>query len=274
MITATAAVSFPYPKSTCPSYCPKDRPAGRRTVAAANVGRLLSGPVAPGAGARTPGGRPTPWTPSWSHHGISSATAAPRATRPCSTPAAVDYWMPVDQYIGGVEHAILHLLYSRYFTRVLGSLGLVTFKEPFTRLLTQGMVCKETTACPEHGFLFPNRWPKTRRQADLPAMRPAGGDRPGGKDVQIQKERHRPQCLARQYGADTTRLFCLFAAPPERDLEWSEQGVEGSFRFLQRVWRLAERWLPVPVEENPARGRRYGSERTVAGTLSKNPCNH
>nr|WP_306304100.1 class I tRNA ligase family protein [Desulfosarcina cetonica] len=70
---------------------------------------------------------------------------------------AVAYWMPVDQYIGGVEHAILHLLYSRYFTRVLETLGLVTFKEPFTRLLTQGMVCKETTACPEHGFLFPEQ---------------------------------------------------------------------------------------------------------------------
>ena len=68
---------------------------------------------------------------------------------------AVDYWMPVDQYIGGVEHAILHLLYSRYFTRVLNEFGMVDYKEPFTRLLTQGMVCKETLACPDHGFLFP-----------------------------------------------------------------------------------------------------------------------
>ena len=159
---------------------------------------------------------------------------------------AVDYWMPVDQYIGGVEHAILHLLYSRYFTRVLASLGLVTFKEPFTRLLTQGMVCKETTACPEHGFLFPEQ---VAEEGDaLRSCLQCGQPVTIGRVEKMSKSKKNvidPNILLDEYGADTTRLFCLFAAPPERDLEWSEQGVEGSYRFLQRVWRLAERWLPL-----------------------------
>ncbi|MCB2148493.1 MAG: leucine--tRNA ligase [Deltaproteobacteria bacterium] len=171
---------------------------------------------------------------------------SPRCDTAMFDTRAVDYWMPVDQYIGGVEHAILHLLYSRYFTRVLKSLGLVKFKEPFTRLLTQGMVCKETTACEEHGFLFPEQVAEdgdTRRtclQCGQPVV--------VGRVEKMSKSKKNvidPNLLLDEYGADTTRLFCLFAAPPERDLEWSEQGVEGSYRFLQRVWRLAERWLPL-----------------------------
>jgi leucyl-tRNA synthetase len=167
---------------------------------------------------------------------------------------AVDYWMPVDQYIGGVEHAILHLLYSRYFTRVLHDIGMVEFKEPFTRLLTQGMVCKETMTCPQHGFLFPEQ-----------AKEGAGGvqcalcGRPVtlGRVEKMSKSKRNvvdPNILLDQYGADTTRLFCLFAAPPERDLEWSEQGVEGSARFLNRVWRLAYGWHLRIAKQEPFEG--------------------
>jgi leucyl-tRNA synthetase len=158
-------------------------------------------------------------------------------------PEAVDYWMPVDQYIGGVEHAILHLLYSRYYTRVLHDQRLVKFKEPFTRLLTQGMVCKETVSCPQHGYLLPedvtvvdgNRFCK---HCDKPAEL--------GRVEKMSKSKKNvidPNILLEKYGADTTRFFCLFAAPPERDLEWSEQGVEGGYRFLNRVWRLAAEWM-------------------------------
>ena len=171
---------------------------------------------------------------------------SPRCDTAMFNTRAVDYWMPVDQYIGGVEHAILHLLYSRYFTRVLESLGLVKFKEPFTRLLTQGMVCKETTACKEHGFLFPEQVAEDgdARRTCMQCGQPVAVGRVE-KMSKSKKNVIDPNLLLDEYGADTTRLFCLFAAPPERDLEWSEQGVEGSYRFLQRVWRLAERWMPL-----------------------------
>ena len=121
--------------------------------------------------------------------------------------ARVDYWAPVDQYIGGVEHAVLHLLYSRFFNRVVRELGLVGEREPFKNLLTQGMVIKD-----------------------------------GSKMSKSKGNVVDPDYLIEKYGADTARLFCLFASPPEKDLDWSDKGVEGSFRFLQRVWRLvAER---------------------------------
>ena len=153
---------------------------------------------------------------------------------------AVDYWMPVDQYIGGVEHAVLHLLYSRYFTRVLNDLDMVAYKEPFTRLLTQGMVCKETLSCPEHGFLFPE---EARPEKDGYVCTKCGAPVTVGRVEKMSKSKKNvidPNTLLDAYGADTVRLFCLFAAPPERDLEWSEQGVDGCFRFLNRIWRLVQ----------------------------------
>ena len=168
---------------------------------------------------------------------------SPREDEAMFDARAVGYWMPVDQYIGGVEHAILHLLYSRYFTRVLHDLGLVTYKEPFTRLLTQGMVCKETYACERHGYLFPEQ--VAGDQGD-PCCSLCQGRVTVGRVEKMSKSKRNvvdPNVLLAQYGADTTRLFCLFAAPPERDLEWSEQGVEGSARFLNRVWRLAYQWM-------------------------------
>ncbi|MBU1053135.1 MAG: leucine--tRNA ligase [Proteobacteria bacterium] len=158
---------------------------------------------------------------------------------------AVDYWMPVDQYIGGVEHAILHLLYSRYFTRVLKDIGLVEFKEPFTRLLTQGMVCKESVTCPEHGYLFPE---EVIGEADKLICSKCGNEVAIGRVEKMSKSKKNvidPNLLLERYGADTTRLFCLFAAPPERDLEWSEQGVDGGYRFLTRVWRLVNTWVDI-----------------------------
>jgi leucyl-tRNA synthetase len=152
---------------------------------------------------------------------------------------AVDYWMPVDQYIGGVEHAILHLLYSRYFTRVLKDLGLVSFKEPFTRLLTQGMVNKETLKCPTHGYLFPE---EAERKGEKAICKKCGDPVEIGRVIKMSKSKKNvvdPNDLLDKYGADTTRLFCLFAAPPEKGLDWSDEGVDGSFKFLNRVWRLA-----------------------------------
>jgi leucyl-tRNA synthetase len=117
----------------------------------------------------------------------------------------VDYWMPVDQYIGGIEHAVLHLLYARFFTKVLFDAGLTKAEEPFSRLLAQGMVYKD-----------------------------------GAKMSKSKGNVVTPDEIVEKYGADTGRLFILFAAPPEKDLDWNDQGVEGSHRFLRRIWRLTE----------------------------------
>jgi leucyl-tRNA synthetase len=150
----------------------------------------------------------------------------------------VDYWMPVDQYIGGIEHAILHLLYSRFFTRVLREMGWLTVEEPFTNLLTQGMVCKEVYECPKDGYLFPE---EVMGEGERIHCRKCGNPILIGRLEKMSKSKKNvvdPEHLIEEYGADTARIFCLFASPPEKDLDWSSQGVEGSARFLNRVWRL------------------------------------
>lgn len=137
------------------------------------------------------------------------------------------YWMTVDQYIGGIEHACLHLIYARFFTKVLSDLGLLPadMREPFKRLLTQGMVIKD-----------------------------------GAKMSKSIGNVVDPDEIIKKYGADTARLFILFAAPPEKDLDWSERGVEGANRFLGRVWRL--------VEQNLDGLRTASAERVAMGSLT------
>ncbi len=161
----------------------------------------------------------------------------------------VAYWLPVDQYIGGVEHAILHLLYSRFYVKVLRDLGMLNFDEPFTNLLTQGMVCMESYRCPEHGYLFPDEVDNTGNSK----CKKCGKEVIVGRVEKMSKSKKNvidPDMLVKEYGADTTRLFCLFAAPPEKDLEWSETGVEGCHRFIQRLWRLFYNWQEYI--ENPS----------------------
>ncbi len=151
----------------------------------------------------------------------------------------VAYWMPVDQYIGGIEHAVLHLLYARFFTKVVRDLGLVPHSEPFVNLLTQGMVCKETYRCPTHGLRFPQEIDPQGRCTECAHPVEIG------RTEKMSKSRKNvvdPDDLLKRYGADTARLFSLFAAPPEKDLEWSDKGVEGAFRFLNRVYRLVDSW--------------------------------
>ncbi len=148
-----------------------------------------------------------------------------------------EYWMNVDQYIGGIEHAILHLLYARFFTKFLRDINLSSVDEPFERLLTQGMVTKETHYCKNDGLLLPedvnehHQCKKCGEPIDI------------GRVEKMSKSRKNvidPDDIVGRYGADTVRLFILFASPPEKDLEWTESGVEGSFRFLNRVYRLFE----------------------------------
>ena len=160
-------------------------------------------------------------------------------TKPGLDRKKLDYWMPVDQYIGGIEHAILHLLYARFYTKMLRDFGVIGVDEPFTNLLTQGMVCKETMKCAEHGFLFPE-------QASDGKCHICGKEVIIGKTEKMSKSLKNvidPDYLVKKYGADTARIFCLFTAPPEKDLEWSDQGVEGSFRFLGRLWRILDEYL-------------------------------
>ncbi|HZR45751.1 MAG TPA: leucine--tRNA ligase, partial [Candidatus Manganitrophaceae bacterium] len=143
---------------------------------------------------------------------------SPHETAGPVDPKAAGDWMPVDQYIGGIEHAVLHLLYARFFTKVIRDLGLTKTDEPFTRLLTQGMVIKD-----------------------------------GAKMSKSKGNIVDPDQLIETYGADTARLFSLFAAPPEKDLEWSDEGVQGAFRFLQRVWRMVYEQMKggAPVSSTP-----------------------
>jgi leucyl-tRNA synthetase len=165
-------------------------------------------------------------------------------------PEAADYWLPVDQYIGGIEHAILHLLYARFWTKVMRDLKLVSIDEPFTRLLTQGMVLNDvwTRTTAQGGIdYFPPDEVKPERDA---GGRVVGGRWTDGQPVDYRgvlkmgkTERNGvdPQELIDRYGADTARLFVMFASPPDQTLEWNDAGVEGASRFLRRVWQFGAR---------------------------------
>ena len=159
----------------------------------------------------------------------------------------VQYWLPADQYIGGIEHAILHLLYSRFWTRVMRELGLVSFKEPFTNMFTQGMVLndvffrKSDTGRVE--YFNPADVEVTldaTAQRRIAVLRSDGEEVESGGVVTMSKSKNNgvdPQALVDEFGADTARLFTMFAAPPEQTLEWSDEGVQGAYRFIKRLWK-------------------------------------
>ncbi len=177
-------------------------------------------------------------------------------------PTAANDWMPVDQYVGGIEHAILHLLYSRFFTKVLRDRGLLNFDEPFLRLLTQGMVQGLTYMNPNKSGK--DKWIPSHKVDPSDPKDPDTGEALTVSFQTMSKSKYNgvaPQTVLEKYGADTTRMFVLFKAPPEKDLEWDEADVEGQFRFLNRVWRLVTEFpSPRPDGHPSPSGRGDGGE--------------
>ena len=165
---------------------------------------------------------------------------------------AVDHWMPVDQYIGGIEHAILHLLYARFFTRAMKATGHVSVEEPFAGLFTQGMVNHESYRAPDNRWLYPEEIEK--HPDGTVTMRESGEPVTVGRVEAMSKSRRNtidPGAIIARYGADTARWFILSDNPPERDMEWTEAGAAGAFRFTQRIFRLAEALDGIRAEIKP-----------------------
>ena len=203
--TASTAAWFPCRRISCRSSFPRSRTTSRRVARRWRRPRsgLRSG--ARSAAARR-GGRPTRWTPSWTPAGTSCATATLATTRPPGTARVLREWMPVDQYIGGVEHAILHLMYARFFVKALADMELLDVQEPFQALFTQGMI------------LGPDGQKMSKSSGNVISPAP----------------------IVERYGADAARCYILFIGPPDQDAAWNESSLEGVHKFLARLWRLGE----------------------------------
>ncbi len=201
--------TVPVPETELPVLLPEDadfQPKGDSPLARHPSFKRAACPVCGGAATRETDTMDTFVDSSW----YFLRYLSPRDAQKAFDTEVVNRWLPVDQYIGGVEHAILHLMYARFFTKFLADEGLVGFREPFARLFTQGMICKLS--------------PKTGR---LEKMSKSKGNVVAPRD------------LIEKYGADTVRLYTLFIGPPDKDAEWDDRGVEGAYRFLSRLWRIA-----------------------------------
>ncbi len=190
-----------------------------------------------------------------------------------------DYWLPVDQYVGGIEHAVLHLLYSRFFQKLLRDAGLTTHGEPFKNLLTQGMVVAETFYREARGRKTYYNFKELEFERDdkgrIIAARHKTDNQPVtiGKREKMSKSKNNgidPQDIIDKYGADTVRLFIMFAAPPEQSLEWSDSGIEGAFRFLKRLWKFARNnYRAAPADVAACTGELRDARRKIHQTIIK-----
>ncbi len=184
--------------------------------------------------------------------------------------AEVDYWLPVDQYIGGIEHAVLHLLYSRFFTRALKQCGYLGVNEPFAGLFTQGMVCHETYKSATGEWLFPE---EVTKAADGSAIDGAGKPVTVGRIEKMSKSHKNLvglDAIVDAFGADTARLYLLSDSPPERDLEWTDAGIEGAWRYVNRLHRLVtEPPVPLARAEAPAAAKLDGPLAELRGAIHR-----
>lgn len=170
---------------------------------------------------------------------------SPKSSEPFDKDAA-KYWLPVHQYIGGVEHAVLHLLYSRFFTRAMKECGYIDISEPFKGLLTQGMVCHETYKSEDGKWLTPDE--VTREKDGSYTQTKTGGKVTVGRSEKMSKSKKNvvdTDFIIKEYGADTARLFVLSDSPPERDLEWTDAGIQGTWKYLHKLWRIYKDLAPL-----------------------------
>jgi leucyl-tRNA synthetase len=195
----------------------------------------------------------------------------------------VQYWLPVDQYIGGIEHAILHLLYARFWTRFMNEMGAVSFKEPFARLFTQGMVLNQMFYRKSNAgrveYFNPAEVTVTTdkvTQQRVAVLRADGEEVESGGLVTMSKSKKNgvdPQELVDEFGADTARLFMMFAAPPEQTLEWSDEGVQGAFRFIKRLWKAVydhvSQGPPAALDKTALTGQQRAIRRQSHHALAK-----
>ena len=178
---------------------------------------------------------------------------SPEETSQAFRRSAVDYWLPVDQYIGGIEHAVLHLLYSRFFTRALRKCGYLGLDEPFAGLMTQGMICHETYRAADGTWLLPEEVTKDDQGRSVVAA--TGQAVTVGRSEKMSKSKKNvvdPEGIIEAYGADTARLFMLSDSPPDRDLDWTDAGIDGAWRYVNRLWRsVASPEKPLIAKRTP-----------------------